>query len=644
MTKNEYSPLFERTYIGRLGVKNRFVLAPMGIGGETGGAINESGIDYYEARAKGGVGMIIPGFQLVTNKTDPMVASYYAVDTQLQAMGWAKLVDRIKGYGTSTCIQLSCGLGRCGIPMPGMQNVSASENTNFYDGNKTRPLTVDEIQEIVAAFGRAAGRAKAVGVDAVEIHAHYGYLLDQFMTPLWNRREDEYGGSFENRMRLLVEIYDIIRATVGPDYPVLLRMVMEHKVPGGREVAESLEIIRMMDKLGIDAFDIDIGCYESYDWAFPTAYRGDGAMLYAAELARSATAKPILNTGSYTPESALQAVTDGKTDFIILGRGLLADPDYANKLYRGQREDLRPCIRCNEYCLGMAPGGRPQTCSVNAACAAEKEYAVVPTNTPKKVVVIGGGPGGMEAARVAALKGHQVTLYERDGSLGGQLRFAAAPVFKGQIRALLEYLKTQISKLDVEVKLNTTITAVAPELAAADKIIVAVGADAIIPPLPGIDKANVMEVMDAHGGDEERIGKKVVVVGGGLSGCDCAIDLAMAGKDVTIVEMLDKLVPKALFPIAMSVNEKVAEYGIKVRTGTKVLSFTDKGVEIASGDGAQVIEADTVILAIGTRPNAKTAKSILDRYTYAQALGDCVAVGQIGEAVRGGFFAGWSIE
>lgn len=641
MVRNEYSPLFERTYIGKLGVKNRLVLAPMGIGGETGGVINENGCDYYEARARGGAGMIIAGFQLVTNKTDPMVSSYYGVDTMLQGVGWAKLADRIKAYGTSVCVQLSCGLGRCGIPMPGMQNVSASENKNFYDDDITRPLTIDEIHDIVAAYGRAAERAKSAGIDAIEIHAHYGYLLDQFMTSLWNKREDEYGGSFENRTRLLVEIYNIVRQTVGPDYPVLMRMVMDHKIPGGRTTEESLEIIRMMDKLGIDAFDVDIGCYESYDWAFPTPYRGDAAMLYAAELARTATDKPILNAGSYTPETAVKAVKEGKTDFVILARGMLADPEYAVKLYEGRREDLRPCIRCNEYCLGMV-AGHPQSCSVNAACASEKEYAIVPAAVLKKIAVIGGGPGGMEAARVAALKGHKVTLYEKEGSLGGQLAAASTPSFKGQIRALMEYLNTQITKLGVDIRLNTEITADSPELDEADKIIVAVGASPIIPPILGVDGPNVIEVMDAHTGNQSRIGNKVVITGGGLSGCDCAIELAMEGKDVTIVEMLDRLVPNAKFPTVMSVNEKIAQYGVKVFTGSKVLAFTGKGVRIEGKDGESELTADTVILAIGTKPNAELAKSILDKYSNSQSIGDCTAVAQIGEAVRAGFFAGWA--
>lgn len=641
MKRNEFSSLFERTYIGSLGIKNRLVLAPMGIGGETGGVINENGCDYYEARAKGGAGMIIAGFQLVTNKTDPMVSSYYGVDTMLQGIGWAKLADRIKAYGTSVCVQLSCGLGRCGLPMPGMENVSSSENKNFYDDNTTRPLTVNEIHDIVAAYGRAAERAKSAGIDAIEIHAHYGYLLDQFMTSLWNKREDEYGGCFENRMRLLVEIYNIVRQTVGPDYPVLMRMVMDHKTPGGRTADESLEIIRMMDNLGIDAFDIDIGCYESYDWAFPTPYRGDAAMLYSAELARKATDKPILNAGSYTPESAVKAVEEGKTDFIILARGMLADPEYAIKLYEGRREDLRPCIRCNEYCLGMV-AGHPQSCSVNAACASEKEYAIIPAETPRKIAVVGGGPGGMEAARVAALKGHTVTLYEKEDRLGGQLRAASTASFKGQIRSLMEYLKTQITKLGVDIRLNTEITADSPELDEADKIIIAVGASAIIPPIQGINGPNVIEVMDAHIGDQSRIGNKVVIVGGGLSGCDCAIDLAMEGKDVTIIEMLERLVPTAKFPTVISVNEKIAQYGVTPLTGSKAMDFTETGVRIESEEGETEINADTVIIAIGTKPNDKLAKSILDKYPNAQAIGDCTTVAQIGEAVRAGYFAGWA--
>lgn len=641
---NKYDALFERTYIGKHGVKNRLVMAPMGAGSEMTGAIDDKGLDYYEARAKGGTGMLIIGFQLVTNKTDPNLRSMYAVDTTLQAYGWARLAERVKAHGTSLCLQLSCGLGRNARVSPGVKCVSASENPCFADTcQSTRALSVDEIHEIVAGFGRAAERAKISGVDVIEIHAHLGYLLDQFMTPLWNKREDEYGGSFENRMRFTAEVYHAVRNAVGPDFPILFRMVMDHKIPGGRTMEESLEIVRYMDQLGIDAFDVDLGCYEAYDWAFPTAYLGDGCMVDEVSQVKLATDKPILSVGNYTPEAAVKAVTEGKTDFVVIGRGLLADPEYGIKLFEGRREDIRPCIRCNEYCLTKA-SVRPLSCGVNAACCSEAEFEIKPSKNIKNVVVVGGGPAGMEAARVASLKGHKVLLFEKEDKLGGQLVAASAPAFKGQIKSIMEYEKTQMKKLGVDIRLNIAVNADTPELAKADKIIVATGANPLVPPIPGANKVNVLEVIDAHTGDQGRIGQNVVIAGGGASGCDCAIELAMEGKKVTIVEMMNHIAPKSNLADKISLERKFKELNINVLTGHKVLSFTDSGIEVENEDGKIELKADTIIMAFGTKPNQEVSKQIMNRYTMAMSIGDCVTIGQIGEAIRGGFFAGWSID
>ena len=643
-----YDKLFERTYIGNHGVKNRIVMAPMGIGPNfMSGCLDQTGIDYYAERAKGGTGMLNIGFQIVTNKTDPFTARQYGVGTPFQEMGWAALCDRIHAFGTSVMVQLSCGLGRNAHVIPGAPNVSSSENPCFENpAVKTRALSVDEIHDIVKAYGVAASACKRAGVDAIEIHGHVGYLLDQFMTPLWNHREDEYGAqNFENKMRFVTEIYQACRAAVGPDYPIAFRMVIEHKIPGGRTKEESAEIIRYLDGLGVDAFDVDLGCYDNYEWVFPTCYLPDGCMMdEAGAFAKSVTDKPVLTAGSYTPDTAKKAVEEGKTDFVVIGRGLVADPAWACKVAGGHPEDVRPCIKCNRFCLSRSGGARDTSCSMNPAVLKERIYELCPTKDPKKVVVVGGGVAGLEAARAAAIKGHKVTLFEKSDKLGGQVIAASVPSFKTRLTMLLEYYDAQIKKLDIDIRLGTEVNADTPELAEADKILIAVGAHAFVPPIKGVDKPHVLEVMDAHTGDQSRIGQKVVVCGGGPSGCDCAIELAMEGKDVTIVEMVDKIYPTGTLDNRTGVQRRIREENINVMTSTKVLEFTDSGILVENADGVTEITADTCILSMGTRPNAEAAKALLDRYTNAQLLGDCRKIGLIGEAVQAGYLAAGALD
>lgn len=644
-----FAKLFERTYIGKHGVRNRFIMAPMGIGGNSmSGCIESEGVEYYGERARGGTGMINVGFQVVTNKTDPFIGNFFGVGTPMQEMGWARLCDRVHAYGSSVMVQLSCGLGRNAMIIPGVPNVSSSENVCFFDPtSKTRALSVDEIHGVVAAYSMAAGACKRAGADAIEIHGHVGYLLDQFMTRCWNHRDDEYGAqNFENKMRFVTEIYQACRAAVGPDYPIAFRMVIEHDIPGGRTKEESAEIIRYLDKLGIDAFDVDWGCYDAYEWVFPTCYMPDGCMMdISGAFTKSITKKPVLVAGSFTPETALQAVEEGKADFIVIGRGLLADPEFANKLYEGRRDDIRPCIKCNRFCLSSTGGARDSSCSVNPAVLKEVTYGkICKGETPRKVVVVGGGVGGMEAARVAALKGHRVTLYEKEGKMGGQLIAASIPSFKTRLSMLTEYYKTQLDKLGVNVVFNKEINADSPELADAYKIIVATGAHGFVPPIKGADGPNVLEVIDAHTGDQSRIGQKVIVAGGGPSGCDCAIELAMEGKDVTIVEMVDKLYPTGTLDNRFSVLRRIKEEGINIMVSTKVKEFSENCAIVGTAEGEKVLEADTIIIAMGTRPNEATAKAILDKYVNSQMIGDCNIIGQVGEAVREGFFAAWAID
>lgn len=650
---NKYSRLFERTYIGKMAVKNRFVMAPMGAGTDKNATVDEKltnysglildwGTAYYEERAKGGTGMLIVGFQPVSNKTDPWMYNMYGLDTSLQSISWSSLCERTKAYGTKMCVQLSPGFGRCSQVIEGAQNVSPSVNSNFFKPDtETREITVEEIHAVTAAFQRAAFRAKQSGFDCIEVHAHAGYLLDQFMTPLWNRRTDSYGGSFEKRMQFPTELYNAAREAVGPDFPIIFRFAMDHMFPGGRTIEESLQIIKYLDELGVDGFDLDMGSYETYDWLFPTPVMGDAPMLKYVARAREVTKKPIMNSGNFTPEAAVKAVEDGLIDFVMLGRGLIADPYYPQKLMEDRREDIRPCIRCSEYCLAKR-NIKPLSCSVNAQCLQEREVPLRKTDSPKNVVVIGGGPGGMEAARVAAVQGNKVVLYEKNDKLGGQLLAAGAPEFKGQIRAFVKYEETQLEKLGVKVVTNVQITGDSDELKSADNIIVAVGASAIKPPIPGSDRANVMDVIDFHLGKGEA-GQKVVVAGGGASGCDCAMELAQQGKEVTIVEMVDMLHPKANMADRCTIDRYMKDLNVDVKVKTKVLEFTEGGIKVETDGVVSEIPADTIITAFGTKPNFDIRENICAAYPEAVCIGDCTTIGQIGEAVRSGFFAGRAI-
>ncbi|MDR1539656.1 MAG: FAD-dependent oxidoreductase [Clostridiales bacterium] len=643
----KYKKLFERSYIGKMPLSNKFIMCSMTThAGDSGGLLLDDQIDYFEERARGGVGMIVLEGQFISSHIDRSLARMTASGTTEQSLRWHMAIERLRGFNAKLCNQLVVGSGRNGgvaidnaLPAPSVVPLFSDPT------KKTYAMTKEQIHEIPKTYAISALTSKNTGFDCIEIHGHGGYLIDTFMMKLWNHRTDEYGGSTENMARLPVEIVKAVREAVGPDYPIIFRMASQHHFKGGRTLDESLEIIKLLDAAGVDAFDIDAGAYETWDWMFPPAYYGDAPSMDDAAAIKKATGKPVLISNNITLDSAAEALEKGKSDFFMIGRQLIADPHMIRKVLEGREDDIRPCIRCNEYCIGGPFKGRRISCSVNPQVLQEKAFKLEKTDSPKNVAVIGGGPGGLEAARVAAAKGHNVTLYEKAGALGGQVAAAATPPFKSQLNKYLQYLIRQNKKLGVRIRLNAEINENSPEIANADQIIAAIGAKPLMPPIKGIDGENVIEVIDAHLHRRSEIGNKVIVAGGGLSGCDFALELAMEGKDVSIVEMLEEVAVNAMIINRSALLKKLAEYKVQLYKGKKILEFTNDGVIVESKDGGkQEIQADTVIVSFGAQPLKYLADKICDKYPTTKAIGDCASIGQVGEAVRAGFYAAWAID
>ncbi len=644
----DYSALFTPFKIGTMEVKNRIVMSPMGtLMANRDGTFSETEIAYYEERARGGTGMIICGQGYLTADLGQGVLGH-AWDHYHVVPAARGLTERLHAYGCKAVMQLSCGTGRNANEIHGKLPISASEVPWVWDENVTcHALTVEEIAEIMRLWEYSAGLVRDAGFDAIEVHAHVGYLVDQFLSPIWNKREDEYGGTPEKRARFATDIVDAIHRGAGDDFPVIFRLSLDHRIPGGRTLEDSIPILKVLDAHGVDAFNVDVGCYETIKYVYPPMYMEEACMEYACDAARKATNKPVLNAGYHTPESAVAMITSGHADLAVFGRQLIADPELGNKLMEGRIEDVRPCMRCNEECIGRIIRYRSKlSCAVNPMVGEENAFRIRKADAPKHVVVIGGGPGGMEAARSCSLKGHQVTLFEKN-VLGGTLNAPATADFKIQIRRLIEYYKTQLKKLNVDVREHTVLSPDDPILASCDKIIIATGSKPIVPPIPGIDGANVLGVVDAHLHPELVTGQKLVVCGGGMSGCDFALEAMTAlGREATVVEMREDVAMDVIYFNSIALKDRMAEAGVTLRTGCNVQRITPEGVVIRNADGnEELLPCDQVITAFGQTPERSTADAVKAKYhTKSIEIGDCVKAAKSGDAIRGGFYAAHSID
>lgn len=647
--KYDYSILWRPIDINKCRIRNRISMSGMGTFTPTtvDQIETESGMRYYEERAKGGIGLIHTGAYFIDEKT-AQGGRTLDFSTDKSIPSGTTLTERVHRWGAKIFAQLSCGTGRNGMPQIGERvPISSSENPSFYNPDMIcRALTIDEIEEMMEHWKVAALNAVRMGFDGIQIHAHAGYLMDQFMSEIWNHRTDKYGGSFENRCRFTMETVDAIRSVVGPDFPITYRISLDHRFPGGRTIEESMKILDVLDKSGIDAFDIDAACYETMDYIFPTRYTGEACMAYVCEEARKHLTKPIINTGNHSMESAVTLLESGNADIVQFGRQSIADPQFANKLREGRREDVRPCIVCNEECIGRIFGRLTQlSCTVNPSVGFESYMEVKPVSQPTNVVVIGGGPGGLEAARCAAERGCSVTLYEKSDRLGGTFLTIATGEFKWRMPQLIEWYRVQLEKLGVKVVLNTEVGADDPLLKSADAIFVATGSKSFMPNIPGIDNKKVIDVVDVHKHGMPE-GKNVVICGGGLSACDTAIEYGKAGdRHISIVEMLPDVGNDVMMVNKISVDRLLKEYNVELLTSTKVVGVTDEGVEVEHDGVKSVVPADVVVAAFGRARNLELADAIENAYpTKTTIIGDCMKPAKAGPAIREGFYAAMSLK
>lgn len=634
----QFTHLFEPIKVGNVELKNRMVMLAIGTGyPEPDGTVGDCFINFCVERARGGVGLIITPFAPF-DMAIPVIPGLY--DDRF-IPGARRLTDAVHAYGTKIAPQFLGQYFWVNKENGSFEFIAPSAVFNKMIGTTPKALTVEEIHRLVDEYGEAGRRAREGGFDAIELPLGIGYLLNRFISPCTNKRTDEYGGSLENRMKLSLEIIDRIHKQAGEDYPIICRVSVEEFMEGGHTLEDSKKVVSILEAAGVKAIDVEAGWHEC---PVPLVAMSvpRGAFVYLAEEIKKVVNVPVVAAYRInTPELAEQILADGKADLIGLGRALLADPEFPNKAKEGRSDEIRTCIACSNCLDNLLTGYKSGTvpsafCSVNPRMGKEAEYTIEPARVVKKVLVVGGGPGGMEAARVAALRGHQVTLCEKGEELGGQLRVACLPPYKDELGSLIKNMASQVRTAGVEVRLNTEVTLELVEKENPDVLILAIGAMPLIPDIPGVGQGNVVTAVDVIMRRED-VGETAIVVGGGMIGCEAAEFLAAAGKKVTIVEMLPKIGSDYGATYRHVVLRRLREIGIKMETNVMVEEITDRGVKAKRDGLAKFFPGDTVVLAVGFEPNKELDEKLSGKVPVPYSIGDCVEPRRIKEAIEEGF-------
>ncbi|PNM64773.1 FAD-dependent oxidoreductase [Vibrio vulnificus] len=667
MLKQQHKILFEPMQIGSLKLKNRYSMAPMGTLGcvDGDGAYNQRGVEYYVARARGGVGLIITGVQMVENELEqfPMPSLPCPTNHPTAYIRSAKeMTERVHTYGAKIFAQLTAGWGRSCIPgfTPEDKSIAPSDAPNRFDPSiQHRELTTDEVKYFIGKFVESAAIAQKAGFDGVEIHAvHEGYLLDQFTMEFFNQRTDQYGGSFENRYRFAVEIVKGIKAICGDDFPVSLRYSVKGNMKGfgqgilpgevaeevGRDMEEGLKAAKYLQDAGFDALNVDAGTYDSWYWNHPPNYFAPGMYKPYCKAVSEVVDIPVLMAGRMeNPDLAAHAVNNGISDGISLGRPLLADPDTVNKIRRGRFEEVRPCLSCHLGCLGRMAEVGNLSCAVNPSCGREEEFRLAPTHRSQNVVVVGGGVAGMEAARIASERGHKVTLLERSQQLGGNVIPGSQPPFKNDDKLLIEWFAGEMERKNVDVRFDTTADKETIESLNPDSVIFATGSRPVKPKwLSGQDKPHVIVAEDMLMNPDKITGDKVTVIGGGLVGAEAALWMAQQGKAVTLIEASDDIIGGphgTCFANYQMLKELLVKEQVSVLTSTMLQTITDTGVTVQRDQRDMEILSDHVVLALGYRAEDHLHEALANQLDVENVfnIGDSQKARTIMTAIWDGF-------
>lgn len=648
----KYPHLCSPITLGRTVFRNRMFSAPMGgtdIAND--GCIGPKSTSFYELRGRGGAAAVTVSECMVHPATDGSHA-YHLDESILNSLACATYTaDAIRRHGAIPSLELSHSGMFAGTYMTdkskqkSLYQWSASACTRP-DGVEVRELTKDMIDEIIASYAHVAGLAKRAGFEMLMIHGGHGWLINQFLSPMFNHRTDEYGGSLENRCRFAIEVLKAVREAVGPFFPIEFRMSGAEFVEEGYGLDEGIEIAKAIEPY-VDLIHVSAGTYQkTFGITHPSMFTDHGRNVFLAAEIKKHVSKPVATIGGLNdPAQMEEIIASGKADVVYMARALLADPELPNKVMANKDDHIVRCLRCFT-CMAERAATSTRRCTVNPLIGREMEgdRAEIPAPVKKKVLVAGGGPGGLYAAWTAARRGHQVILCEKEAELGGILKSEQALPFKHEMYELAITYARFAREAGVEIRLNTPVTKEYATKEAPDALIIAVGSEPLVPPIPGIDGENVT-IVNNYYLEKEKVGSEVVVMGGGLAGCECAIHLAKEGRNVHLVEMRDQLAPDAnVRQRPLMLQEMAGLSGhLAIHTGHRVLKVTSEGVICEAAGEEVLIPGSSVICALGQRSRTKDVEALRSCAPFVRVIGDASRVSTITNAVYWGYHAALDI-